>query len=103
MAEAYLVYATDLAGVSTGHDRKWWDISGDRGDSADIAIASKSDKGMRSDYATEASVGLQMVVASQIAAINYQAVVAYIAVMGYMSVDHEQAIVADLGEVAEFV
>ena len=44
-----------------------------------------------------------MIVASQIRAINYQTVVAYIAIVGYMGVDHEQAIVADLGEVAEFI
>ena len=102
-AQADLVYAADLAGVSAGHDRERRDISGDGGDPADIAIASKSDKGMRSANATEAGVGLQMVVASQIGAINYQTVVAYISVVGDMSVDHEEAIVADLGEIAEFI
>ena len=44
-----------------------------------------------------------MIVASQIGAINYQAVVAYITVVGYMGVDHKEPIVADLGEVAEFI
>ncbi len=48
-------------------------------------------------------MGLQVVMASQIRAINYQTVVAYIAVVGYMGVDHEQPIVSDLGEVAEFI
>ena len=48
-------------------------------------------------------MGLQMIVPPQIGAINYQAVVAYIAIVRNVSVDHEQAIVADLGEIAEFI
>ncbi len=57
-AQPDLVYAADLAGVSAGHDRERRDISGDSGDPADIAIAPKGDKGMRSDNATEPGVGL---------------------------------------------
>jgi len=103
LAESDLVYAADLARVSAGHDRKRRDISSNGRDSADIAIASKSDKGMGADYATEAGVGLQVGVATQIGSVNYQAVIAYITIVGYMGVNHKPAIVADLGEVAEFV
>ncbi len=103
LAEADLVYASDLARVSAGHDRKRRDISSNGRDSADIAITSKSGKGMGADYATEAGVGLEVGVATQIGSVNYQAVIAYITIVGYMSVNHKQAIVADLGQVAEFV
>ena len=103
MAQPNLVYAADLAGVSASHDRERRDISGDSGNPADIAIAPKGDKGMRTDNATEAGVGLQMVVASQIGAVDYQAVVTYVAVVGDMSVNHEQAIVSNACFVAELM
>ena len=102
LAQADFVYATDFAGVSSGHDRKRRDVSGNSRYSADIAIASKSNKRMRTDYTGESSVGLQVSVAAQIGSVDDQAIVADITVVRYVGVNHKQAIVADLGQVTEF-
>ena len=102
LAQADFVYAADFARVSAGHDRKRRDVSRNGGDSADIAIASKSDKGMRADYTREAGVGLQVGVAAQIGSVDDQTIVAYVTVVRYVSVNHKQAIVTDLGQITEF-